>query len=306
MKKISVKNEKFEVPSIALGCMRLSELETEKAVASLIDTAMEEGINFFDHADIYGDGRCEELFGKVVSSNMREKMLIQTKCGIRKGICYDFSKEHILKSVEGSLKRLQTDYIDVLLLHRPDPLFDFEEVAEAFSILEKGGKVKYFGVSNHNVMQMELMNQCLNGKILFNQMQYSIVHSYMIDTALTVNTSLPNAVDREGGVLEYCRLHKITMQSWSPFYGSDRAKGVFIDNKEFEQLNIVLKRLAERYGTNVNAIAVAWIMRHPANIQTIIGTTKESRLKEVCEAGDVVLTREEWYELYLSAGKILP
>lgn len=306
MKKFSVKNDKFEIPALGLGCMRISELETEKAIASFIDTAMEEGINFFDHADIYGAGLCEELFGKVVSPSMRENMLIQTKCGIRKGICYDFSKEHILKSVEGSLKRLQTDYIDILLLHRPDPLFDFEEVAEAFSILEKSGKVKYFGVSNHNVMQMELMNQCLNGKILFNQMQYSIVHSYMIDAALTVNTPLPNAIDREGGVLEYCRLHHITMQSWSPFYGTDRTKGVFIDNPEFEQLNIVLKRLAEKYETNVNAIAVAWIMRHPANIQTIVGTTKESRLKEVCEASDVVLTREEWYELYLSAGKTFP
>lgn len=304
MKHISIADGRLTVPEVALGCMRLTGLGTKEAVRELLDTSMELGINFFDHADIYGDGEAERLFGEAARGIPRDKMILQTKCGIRPA-CYDFSKEHILQSVDGSLKRLNTEYVDVLLLHRPDTLMEPEEVAEAFDILERQGKVRYFGVSNQNPMQMELLNHYCGHKIVINQLQLSIAHCDFIDSGLNVNIHNDAGASRDGGVLEYCRLKGITIQAWSTFqYGM--FEGVFLGNEKFPELNKKIDELAEKYQVTNNAIVIAWILRHPAGIQALVGTTNKQRLWEISRASDVKLTREEWYALYLAAGKQLP
>ena len=212
MKTMKLGKTNLEVPEIGLGCMRITGLGSKAEVRNLIDTAMDQGINFFDHADIYAGGEAEAVFGEAAADIPREKMIIQTKCAIHPGTSYDFSKEHILKSVEGSLKRLKTDYVDVLLLHRPDTLMEPEEVAEAFETLEKQGKVRYFGVSNENAMQMELLNHYCGGRIVADQLQFSIAHCDIIDSGLNVNVHNDAGTNRDGGVLEYCRLKNITIQ----------------------------------------------------------------------------------------------
>ena len=275
-------------------------------VESLIKTSMDCGINFFGHADIYGKGKSEEVFGHVLlkEPSLREKMILQTKCGIRPGF-YDFSKEHIVASVEESLKKLKTDYVDVLLLHRPDTLMEPEEVAEAFSKLHKDGKVKHFGVSNHNPMQIELLNKYLDNKLVINQLQFSIMHTGIIDNGLNVNMKIDPSIDRDGSILEYCRLKDITIQAWSPFqYGF--FEGVFLDNEKFPELNKKINEIAEKNGISNTAIAVAWILRHPARIQTIIGTTNKKRIQDIAKASEVEITRQEWYEIYRAAGNKLP
>lgn len=305
MRKLNITNGEFKAPEIALGCMRINKLSLLEA-SSLINTALEEGVNYFDHADIYGGGKSEEVFAEAIGMNstIREKMIIQTKCGIRDGY-FDFSKEHILNSVEGSLKRLKTDYIDVLLLHRPDTLMEPEEVAEAFSILNKSGKVRHFGVSNQNPMQIELLNKYLNNKIIINQLQLSITNTGMIDSGLNVNMKIEASIDRDGSILEYCRLNDITIQAWSPFqYGF--FEGVFLDNDQFPELNKTINDIADVYGVPNTAIAIAWILRHPANIQPIVGTTNHLRLKDICKASQVKLSRKEWYDIYKAAGNKLP
>lgn len=304
MKYINIGNE-IKASSIALGCMRISD-KPIKQVEELIDTALGEGINFFDHADIYGGGKSEEVFGKVLKKkkDLREKIIIQTKCGIRNGY-YDFSKEHILKSVEGSLKRLGTGYIDILLLHRPDTLMEPEEVAEAFSILHSSGKVRNFGVSNFNPMQIELLSKYLNQRIIVNQLQFSIAHTGMIDFGFNVNMKVDQAINRDGSVLEYCRLKGITIQAWSPFqYGF--FEGTFLENEKFKELNEKIDEIAIQKGVPSIAIPIAWILRHPAKIQPIVGTTNPARLKDICKASEIEVTREEWYALYGSAGNKLP
>lgn len=303
MKTIKLGTSNLEVSQIALGCMRIKNLDSIKEVQALIDASMESGINFFDHADIYGKGECEKLFGQAVSKEQREKMIVQSKCGIIPGVAFDFSREHILQSVDGILERLQMEYLDVLLLHRPDTLMDMDEVAEAFNTLERNGKVRHFGVSNQNSMQMALMNKYCDDKIIINQLQLSIPHCGMIDSGLNVNMTNNLSYDHDGSVLEYCRLNDITIQSWSPFQSEH---GMFIRNEKYPELNVVMNRLSEKYGVSTNAIAVAWISRHPANIQTIVGTTNEQRVKEICAGSDIHLTRQEWYELYMSVGKKLP
>lgn len=305
MKKINIGSGEISASEISLGCMRINNLSRSEA-ATLINTALEEGINFFDHADIYGGGKSEEVFADAVNMNssIREKFIIQTKCGIRNGY-FDFSKEHILNSVEGSLKRLNTEYIDVLLLHRPDTLMEPEEVAEAFSILHSSGKVRYFGVSNQKPMQIELLNKYLNHKIIINQMQLSITNTGMIDSGLNVNMKIDPSIDRDGSILEYCRLKDITIQAWSPFqYGL--FEGVFLDNDKFPELNNKINEIAAAKGVTNSAIATAWILRHPAKIQPIVGTTNAKRLKDICKASQVELTRQEWYEIYRAAGNKLP
>lgn len=305
MKNINIANGEIKGSEIALGCMRIASLEKAEA-ANLINTALEEGINFFDHADIYGAGKSEEVFADAIemNSSIREKMIIQTKCSIRPGF-YDFSKEHIINSVEASLKRLKTDYVDTLLLHRPDTLMEPEEVAEAFTKLYNEGKVRYFGVSNHNSMQIELLNKYLNNKIIINQLQLSIMHTGIIDSGLNVNMKIDPSIDRDGSILEYCRLKDITIQAWSPYqYGF--FEGVFLDNDKFPELNEKINEIAAAKGVTNTAIATAWILRHPAKIQTVVGTTNEKRIREICKASNVELTRKEWYEIYLAAGNKLP
>lgn len=305
MKMIDLGGSGVMASPYAVGCMRINHLDARE-LSDLIHTALDCGINFFDHADIYGGGECETLFGKVLAGEpgLREKMILQSKCGIRPNR-YDFSKEHILESVDGILTRLQTDHLDFLLLHRPDALMEPEEVAEAFDQLERSGKVLHFGVSNFNTRQLELLQSGLKQKLRVNQMQFSIMCTGIISHALETNTQFPNAADRDGEILDYCRLKGITLQAWSPFqYGF--FEGVFIDNDKFPELNAKLQELSEKYGVSKSALAVAWIMRHPAKIQTILGTTKKERLKDICTASDIQLSREDWYQIYLAAGNKLP
>lgn len=305
MKTFTIPNSDLNASVISLGCMRIAGMEL-RDVSSLIHTALDEGINFFDHADIYGGGKSEAKFSEALGMNprLREQMLLQTKCGIRQGY-FDFSKEHILEAVDGSLKRLQTDYIDVLLLHRPDALVEPEEVAEAFTILQNNGKVRYFGVSNQNPMQIELLQKYVKQKIIINQLQLSITNTGMIDAGLNVNMEIDPSIDRDGSILDYCRLHEITIQPWSPFqYGF--FEGVFLDNEKFPELNRKVNEIAAAKGVANTAIAIAWLLRHPARMQPIVGTTNADRLKEICKASDVTLSRPEWYEIYKAAGNKLP
>lgn len=305
MKTITLNNTNLSIPEIGMGCMRIVELENADAVKGWVDTALEHGINFFDHADIYGKGRCEELFGQVLTPSLREKIILQSKCSIRPGIAFDFSKEHILNSVDGILKRLNTEYLDILLLHRPDALMEPEEVADAFRILKDNGKVRHFGVSNQTPMQMELLSKYCDEPLLINQLQLSIAHCPMINSGINANMYNDSGINRDGGVLEYCRLKDITIQAWSPFqYGM--FEGIFLGNEKFAELNKVIDNLAEKYNVTNSAIAVAWILRHPAGIQTIVGTTNKDRIAQISKASEIRLTREEWYALYMAAGNKLP
>lgn len=305
MKYIEIKNSKLTVSEISLGCMRIADLDSP-TIDQLIHTALDEGINFFDHADIYGAGKSEEKFSSVLAAQpgLRKKIYIQSKCGIRQGQ-FDFSKEHILNSVDGSLKRLKTDYLDVLLLHRPDALMEPEEIAEAFNQLEASGKVRYFGVSNQKPMQIELLGKYLKQPILFNQLQFSITNTGMIDSGLNVNMEIDPSLDRDGSVLDYCRLKEITIQPWSPFqFGF--FEGTFLDNEKFLELNQTINRIAEEKRVTNSAIAIAWILRHPAKMQPIVGTTNAMRLQDICMASEVDLSRQDWYKIYLAAGNRLP
>lgn len=306
MKTMQLGNSTLQVPVIALGCMRITGLE-KKELAHYIQRCLELGINFFDHADIYGGGTCEELFAEALpmTPDIREKMIIQSKCAIRPGKMYDFSKEYIMESVDKILKRLNTEYLDVLLLHRPDALMEPEEVAEAFDQLEQAGKVRHFGVSNHRPSQIELLKRCVKQDILVNQLQFSIPFSGMIASGVEANMLSDGSFDHDGSVLDYCRLKDITVQAWSPF-GTNNWGGSFIDNEAYPELNKVLEELAQQYNVTKTTIATAWILRHPAKIQVIAGTTKEARMEEIAKATDITLSREEWYRLYLAAGHILP
>ena len=304
MKTIPFGKSGLQVPAIALGCMRLTALD-EQGAQRYVRTALDLGANFFDHADIYGGGACEELFGKAIAGIPRDQLIIQSKCGIVPGKRYDFSKEYILNAVDGILKRLQIDYLDALLLHRPDALMDPVEVAEAFATLKAAGKVNHFGVSNQNPYQMALLQKTLPMPIVANQLQLSVTNCTMITQGMEVNMATPGAVGRDGGVLDYCRLHDITIQPWSPFqYGF--FEGVFIGSDKYPELNKKLDEIAEKYGVTATTIAVAWLLRHPANFQPIIGTMNLTRLADCVKACDIQLTRQEWYDIYLSAGNMLP
>lgn len=291
--------------AIALGCMRIARME-DAAAEKLVFTALENGIDLFDHADIYGGGESEAVFGRVLARNpgLREKMVVQGKVGICKGY-YDASREHIVKAVEGSLRRLGVEYLDTLLLHRPDALMEPEEVAAAVRELKDAGKIRVFGVSNENAAQIALLSRYLPGEVAIDQLQFSLAHTPIIDAGVNVNMHSDHAVVREGGVLDFCRLHEITIQAWSPFqYGM--FEGVFIGSPKYPELNKALDELAAEKGVIPSAIAVAWILRHPARIQAIVGTTKPVRLAEIAKAYDTPITRQEWYRLYLAAGNPLP
>ncbi len=305
MNKVKIAKCDLDTSEISLGCMRIADL-TKPEIATLIQTALDEGINFFDHADIYGGGQSESKFAEALNMNasVREKMILQSKCGIRQG-SFDFSKGYILEAVDGILKRLQTDYLDVLLLHRPDALVEPEEVAEAFTVLEDSGKVMYFGVSNQNQMQIELLSKFVKQPLIINQLQLSITNTGMIDAGINVNMKIDSSIDRDGSILDYCRLKEITIQPWSPFqYGF--FEGAFLNNDKFPELNQKINEIASAWGVTNTAIAIAWLLRHPAHMQPIVGTTNPSRVKDACKASAVKLTREEWYAIYLAAGNKLP
>ncbi|MHA6483543.1 aldo/keto reductase [Paenibacillus sp. strain BS8-2] len=306
MKMIPIANTDIQASNLILGCMRIKQLSLQET-ETLVRTAMEENINFFDHADIYGGGECETHFSQAIGMNasIREQMIIQSKCGIRKGY-FDFSKEHILASVDGILGRLNTDYLDILLLHRPDALVEPEEVAEAFDHLQSSGKVRHFGVSNHSPLQIELLKKFVKQPLVANQLQFSIAHTPLVDSGIALNMNIDQSVNREGGILDYSRLHDITVQAWSPFQ-QGFFNGPFLgDLDNYPELNTYIDGLALKYGVTNTAIAVAWITRHPANIQVVLGTTNVGRLKDSYQGSDIPMTREEWYGIYKAAGNIVP
>ena len=291
------------VPNIALGCMSMGNLTPQEA-SKVVNIALDLEIDFLDLADIYGGGKAEEMFGKVIEMDpsIREKMLIQSKVGIRKD-SYDFSKKHLLESVDGVLKRLQTDYLDVLLLHRPDALVEPEIVAEIFDELEKNGKVRNFGVSNHNPTQIELLKNYVKQPLVANQMQFSVGHTGMVDAGINVNTKFDSGIDRDGGVLDYSRLEDMTLQAWSPIKSGGE---IFVDNANFPEINAILKEVGGRYGLSNSAMAIAWILRHPAHMQAIVGTMTLERLNDYAKASEVSITHDEWYDIYRAAGNKLP
>lgn len=306
MKYIQLEGTDLRVSNIIMGCMRINSLSRAEA-ETLIRTALEQGVNLFDHADIYGGGECETLFADAVGMcpSVREQMLIQSKCAIRNGY-FDFSKEHILEAVHGILRRLRTDYLDILLLHRPDPLMEPEEVAEAFDTLYTSGMVRHFGVSNQNPMQIELLQKYTPHRLIINQLQMSVVHTPALDSGIAVNMSIDQSIDRTGSVYEYSRLKGITLQAWSPFQKGYFEGPFLMDREKYAKLNEVIDRLAAKYGVTNTAIAVAWLTRLPANVQVILGTTKPERFIEGCRGSELPLTRQEWYELYSAAGNMLP
>lgn len=300
-------NSNLEVPRIAIGCMRLKDKDVND-IASLISYGVEREYNFFDHADIYGGGKCESLFGEAFKKTglKREDIILQTKCGIVPGKMYDFSKEHILESVEGSLRRLDTDYLDVLVLHRPDALMDAKEVADTLNELYESGKVHYFGVSNFKPSQIERLKKQMKQDILVDQLQLSLTEANMISSGLEVNMTSSGSFDHDGSILDYCMLNDITIQAWSPFqFGF--FEGCFIGNREkYSKLNETLDELSLKYGVSPYGIATAWLLRHPARIQMVSGSTNVNHLQLIFDGDKIQLSREDWYRLYLDAGHILP
>lgn len=306
MKQRYIGETNWQASAVALGIMRMNSLTPEQA-AKAIDTAYDSGINFIDSADIYGGGDSEKIFGQALkqTSVKRDDLFIQSKGGIVPGKRYDFSKKHILEAVDGSLERLGVDYLDSFLLHRPDPLMDPAEVAEAFDELQKNGKVRHFGVSNFNPQQYLLLQESIDQRLLINQLQFSIMHTGMVDEGIHTNMTDARSINHDGGVLEFSRRMGVTIQAWSPFqYGS--FAGTFINNDKFPELNKKLQELADKYGASKNAIAAAWILRHPANIQVIIGTMNPEHIADSAKGGDIDLTKQEWYDIYFAAGNDLP
>ncbi len=308
MENIKVGKSDLISSRIILGCMRIAGMSVEQ-LEEYLEYAVEQGITLFDHADIYGGGKSEEIFGDVLLKrpDLREKIQIQSKCSIRPGTVtyYDLSKEHILESVDNILERLKIEYLDLLILHRPDALMEPKEIAEAFNILEKEGKVKHFGVSNFNRSQFEFLQKYVKQPLIVNQLQLSITNSHMIGAGLQANTDFGSSASRDGGFIDYAQLNDVTIQAWSPVQFGWFA-GSFIDNEEFKELNVVLDRIAKERKTNKTAVVIAWILRHPAKMQVVIGTTSKERLSNICDASNIELSRKEWYEIYTSAGHMLP
>jgi len=306
MKQRYIGETNWQASAVALGIMRMNKLTPEQAAKSL-DTAYDSGINFIDSADIYGGGDSERVFGAALkqSSVNRDDLFIQSKGGIVPGKRYDFTKQHLIDAVDGSLKRLGVDYLDSFLLHRPDPLMEPDEVADAFDELQTSGKVRHFGVSNFNPQQYLLLQEAVNQRLIINQLQFSIMHSGMIDFGLHTNMTDSRSINHDGGIIEFSRREGVTIQAWSPFqYGM--FAGTFINSDKFPELNKKLQELADKYGASKNAIAAAWILRHPADIQVIIGTMNPEHIADSAKGGEIDLTKQEWYDIYFAAGNDLP
>lgn len=308
MRYIKFGERQKEVSEVVLGLMRISEMTVDQ-VEELIESALAVGINAFDIADCYGHGKCEQILGEVLKCrpDLREKMWIQSKCGIRmeEFTYFDFSKEHILEAVDGILERLNVDYIDSLLLHRPDALMEPVEIAEAFDLLKAQGKVIDFGVSNQNPMMMALIQKDVNQPLVANQLQLSAAFTPSFDAGFHVNMKQEAGIVRDSSIFEYCRLHEVVIQAWSVLQ-FDYFGGVFLGSEKYPELNQVLNRLAEKYHVSPSAVAIAWVLRYPAKMQAVIGTTKKARVAEAARAAEIQLTRKEWYEIYLAAGNDLP
>ncbi|GAX04367.1 aldo/keto reductase [Secundilactobacillus pentosiphilus] len=317
MKNVALGNTSLQASAVALGIMRMVSLNVDDA-AKVLDTVTDKGVNFIDSADIYGGGKSEEIFGQALKKSgvKRENLIIQSKGGIVLdpkrshgdlvfGQRYDFSKQHLLDAVDGILKRMGIDYLDFFLLHRPDPLMEPDQVAAAFDELQAAGKVRHFGVSNCNPMQVDLLQSAVSQRLMVNQLQFGVMHTGPIDFGLHVNMSDDRSINHDGEIIEYSRLHHMTIQAWSPYqYGM--FEGPFIDNPKFPDLNAKLQELADAKGVTKNAIATAWILRHPANMQVILGSMNQDHLKESITGADVELTKQEWYDVYFAAGNTLP
>lgn len=308
MRYIKFGERQKEVSEVVLGLMRISEMTVDQ-VEELIESALAVGVNAFDIADCYGHGKCEQILGEVLKRrpDLREKMWIQSKCGIRmeEFTYFDFSKEHILEAVDGILERLNVDYIDSLLLHRPDALMEPAEIAEAFDLLKAQGKVIDFGVSNQNPMMMALIQKDVKQPLVANQLQLSAAFTPSFDAGFHVNMKQEAGTVRDSSIFEYCRLHDVVIQAWSVLQ-FDYFGGVFLGSEKYPELNQVLNRLAEKYHVSPSAVAIAWVLRYPAKMQAVIGTTKKARVAEAAKAAEIQLTRKEWYEIYLAAGNDLP
>lgn len=311
MKTFTMPGTEIVAPNVVLGLMRISD-KSDDEVRELMRTARDAGIDFVDHADVYGDDLhgCERRFAEAMrlSTSERDEITIQTKTGIvREGPYFDFSYEHIIESVEGSLAALQTDRIDILLLHRPDALVEPEEVARAFDELESSGKVRSFGVSNHTPRQIDLLRKHVRQPIVANQLQLSITHQPIIAQGVAANmvAEQQSATLDGGGIVDYCRLHDITIQAWSPFQAGFFT-GVFLGSSDYPELNAVVDRLAEKYDVPPIAIATAWITRHPAQMQVVLGTTTPERVAGAAQGSEIPLTRAEWYELFRASGHLVP
>ncbi|MCS6109326.1 aldo/keto reductase [Clostridium botulinum] len=306
MKQLYIGDTNWQASAVALGIMRMNSLTPEQA-ANDLDVAVSSGINYIDSADIYGGGDSEKVFGAALKQSgvNRDDIYIQSKGGIIPGKSYDFSKQHIIAAVNGSLERMGIDCLDSFLLHRPDPLMEPEEVAEAFDDLQKSGKVRHFGVSNFNPQQYLLVQEAVDQRLMINQLQFSIMHTGMIDFGMHTNMTDTRSINHDGGILEFSRRMGVTIQAWSPFqYGM--FAGTFIGSDKFPELNKKLQELADKYGVSKNAIATAWILRHPAEIQVIIGTMNPDHIKDSAAGSDVELTKQEWYDVYFAAGNDLP
>ncbi|MDR0626150.1 MAG: aldo/keto reductase [Bifidobacteriaceae bacterium] len=310
MKKTIIPGTDLLASNVIAGMMRIDKL-SDSEIRALQSAATESGINFIDHADVYGyDHLCERRWAEALglTSAQRADLIIQTKAGIVPAEpLFDFSTEHLIEAAEGSLKALGTDYIDILLLHRPDALVEPDEVAAAFDQLHEQGKVRYFGVSNHTPLQIELLKRSVNQPLVINQLQLSITHAPLIAEGVATNMQgLPQSVDRGAGLLDYCRLNNITIQAWSPFQ-KGFFDGVFLgDRADYPELNDLLDAYAAKYKVEPIAIATAWIFRHPANMQVVLGTTNPDRIRNAAQGSGIRLTRAEWYALFRAAGYTVP
>lgn len=296
-----------EASRVALGVMRFAWGKTQDDVNESVRTALACGVNFFDSADIYGAGKSSQMLGQALSDLgvARESVLLQTKAGIRSGVCYDFSKAHLIEALDGELAALQTNYVDFFLLHRPDPLVDLDEFADAIAEMLASGKVRHVGVSNMGPWQVEMLQSVLSCHLEANQLQFGLGHTQAISSGLHVNMPDDAACERGSGVIEHARLRHMTVQAWSP-YQFGIFEGCFIGNEKFPELNAKLDEVAAAHGTTSTTIATAWILRHPAQIQVICGSTSPEHIREACAAADIDLTREEWWDLYKAAGNDLP
>ena len=310
MKQIQIGKTGPVASQVVVGLMRIAD-KTDAEIRALMDASMESGVTMIDHADVYGSPtlhHCEQRFADAMrlSSSAREKLVIQTKAGIRKGM-FDFSKEHILEAVDGSLKALGTEYIDILLLHRPDALVEPEEVAAAFDALESAGKVRHFGVSNQTPLQIELLKTAVKQELICNQLQLSITHAPILTQGMAMNMENEvQSVDLSLGIADYARINGMTMQAWSPFQHKF-FDGTFVGDRErCPELNDALEEVAEAHGITPTGVAVAWITRHPADMQVVLGTTTPSRVRDCVAGAGVTLSRAEWYRLLVAAGYRLP
>ena len=316
------------VSRLAYGCAGLIAWNKDEVsagdiakAARVVNTAYDNGITFFDHADIYAFGKSEMVFGEVLkqSPGLRDKLVIQSKCGQRlpdgwqRGdpIRADLSREHIVSSVEGSLKRLRTDRLDILLLHLPDALVEPQEVAQAFDELSSSGKVRYFGVSNHTAAHIQKLQKSVRQPIVANQIHLGLAHAFAFTDGMEFTLQMANGATADRGymgiagtgTMDYCCVHDIQLQAWSPLR-SALLNPAANSSPELTRTAQLLVDLAQQKQTTASVIALAWLLRHPAGIVPIMGAGNPDHIIENCAADGVKLSREEWYDLLAAAAPV--